>query len=267
MRWSARSAARSSRSHCSSPTSRPSWPSPGCTWKTCTSSPSIAAAASGARCSSTWRALAVRARLRPLRMERARLERARDPLLQGHGRHRDARVAHLPRHRRRAAESFRPEVQRLGARPRPLRRDYTGLPLARARALQHRRGVLRALGARRRPTRWRSAASTKTARACAFSYGRAAARGEPARATLLRALGVQRGDRVAIVMPQRYRDRGRAHGGVPARRGGDAAVDAVRPRRARVPAAATARPAARSSTRAASPTCWPRGRSARRWRT
>src|SRR6185295_15358911 len=43
------------------------------------------------------------ARLRALRMERARLERARDPFLPGHGRHRDARVAHLSRHRRGAA--------------------------------------------------------------------------------------------------------------------------------------------------------------------
>ena len=69
--------------------------------------------------------------------------------------------------------------------------------------LQHRRGLLHPLGARDAPRRSPSASSARTARARDYSYGeldRAADR----LAAALRALGVARGDRVAIVMPQRF---------------------------------------------------------------
>jgi hypothetical protein len=71
----------------------------------------------------------------------------------------------------------------------------------------------------------------------------------------LRALGVRRGDRVAIVMPQRPRPRW-PHGRLPAGCGGDAAVDAVRARRAgqyRLQDSGAGWP---SSTRASITTCW-----------
>ena len=85
----------------------------------------------------------------------------------------------------------------------PLRRAPPRLPLARAGALQHRRGLLRALGtrharrggdplrARRRPRRDAAPTPSCSARRTALSHA-------------LRRLGVQRGDRVAIVMPQRF---------------------------------------------------------------
>ena len=47
------------------------------------------------------------ARLRPLRVERARLERRRDPLLRAHGRDGDARLAHLPHRGRRRSRRTR----------------------------------------------------------------------------------------------------------------------------------------------------------------
>ena len=160
-----------------------------------------------------------------------------------HGRDGDARLAHLPRSPATALQRFGVERRDDADAPSVDRYDalHARLPLAGAGALQHRRGLLHALGARRRPTRSRSAASTKTARGATLHLRRAAARGQPRCANALRALGVQRGDRVAIVMPQRF-ETAVAHMAVlPARRGGDAAVDAVRPRRAGVPAAATAR--------------------------
>ena len=92
---------RSSRSRSSSPTSRPSSPSPGLYLEDLFVEPDAARpAASARRCSSGSRG-SPRARLRPLRVERARLERRRDPLLPAHGRDRDARLAHLPHRRRR----------------------------------------------------------------------------------------------------------------------------------------------------------------------
>ena len=58
----------------------------------------------------------------------------------------------------------------------------------------------------------------------------------------LAALGVQRGDRVAIVHAAALRDRGGLHGGAADGRGGHAAVSAVRPRGAGLSACTTAKP-------------------------
>ena len=107
---------------------------------------------------------------------------------------------------------------------------HARLALERSRALQYRRGLRHALGARRR-RRWRSATSTKTGAGAEFSYRDLQANADRLSNALAR-LGVQRGDRVAIVMPQRFETAGGQHGRLPARRGGDAAVHAVRARRA-----------------------------------
>ena len=62
------------------------------------------------------------ARLWPLRMERARLERRCHPLLRTHGRDADARMAHLPRQRRRPAR-LRPLIPISAGTCRAVRRS------------------------------------------------------------------------------------------------------------------------------------------------
>ena len=100
-----------------------------------------------------------------------------------------------------------------------------------------------------RPTRWRSAASTRTAPRRRCTYAELQRDAEPARQRAARASACAR-------RPRRHRhaaalrDRGRAHRGLPARRGGDAAVDAVRPRGAEYRLQRQRRAWSRSSTRA-----------------
>ena len=145
-----------------------------------------------------------RARLRPLRMERARLERERDPLLRADGRDGACPTgASAASPGRRSRPSALDDDRRAPRRSRPLRRAARRLSLARAGALQHRRGLLRALGARARPTRSRSAASTRTARAPTTPTPSCTA---PPTGSPMRCAGSasSRGDRVAIVMPQRF---------------------------------------------------------------
>ena len=119
-----------------------------------------------------------------------------------------------------------------------------GLSLAGAGALQHRAGLLRALGAASADATSRVAirAAWGAALQADSSPTRAAGcrqpRQRPAGARSACAARRPRGHRDAAAL----RNRDRLHGGVPAGRGGDAAVDAVRARGAGVPAAATARP-------------------------
>ena len=256
--WPSATAARSSRSRSSSPTSRPSSPSPGSTSKTCSCKPAQRGRGIGQALLERLARAGRRARLRPLRVERARLERERDPLLRAHGRDRDARLAHLPRSPATALRGVRRD------RPRELSVRSTATPSCTPAFA----GRCRATSTSPRSAARAGRASTPDAVAIRFEHEdgrahrlhlrRAAARRRTGSPHALRRLGVRRGDRVAHRDAAALRDRGRAHRALPARRGRDAAVDAVRPRRARVPARTTARRAWRSSTRAASPTCSPR---------
>ncbi|CAA9390891.1 MAG: Acetyl-CoA synthetase, partial [uncultured Ramlibacter sp.] len=111
------------------------------------------------------------------------------------------------------------------------------LRLAGAGALQHRRGVLHALGAAGGcRSAHRGAGPRPRARGRRADVRRAAGAGRsPQRPAGLAGRGARgpRGDRDAATL----RDRGGLHGGVPARRRGHAAVDAVRTRGAGLPAA------------------------------
>ena len=171
------------------------------------------------------------ARLRPLRMERARLERRRDPLLPAHGRDGDARLAHLP-------------DRRPGARRVPERRRVTE-PVDRYAELHagfrwhvpadfNIAEVCCTRWARERPDAVAIRFEAEDGARTDFTYGELDRDADRLAAALRRPRRRARRPRRARPAAA-LRDRGRAHRALSARRRGDAAVDAVRPRRARVP--------------------------------
>ena len=140
------------------------------------------------------------ARLRPLRVERARLERGRDPLLPAHGRDGDARLAHLP--------DRRPGARRVPEHDAVSRTidSYAELHASFRWHVPERFNIADVCctrWARERPDAIAIRFEDERGQRTDYTYG--ALDGEADRlAAALRRLGVARGDRVALVLPQRF---------------------------------------------------------------
>jgi non-ribosomal peptide synthetase component F len=136
---------------------------------------------------------------RGLRVERARLERERDPLLPAHGRDRDDGVANLPRGWRGVA------VVRLGRtamtqdRYAELHREFRWAVPAQFNIAE----VCCTRWARDTPEAIAIRCENEDGATAALSYAELQ-RDANRLSHALRKLGVQRGDRVALVLPQRF---------------------------------------------------------------